>query len=372
MIDRKRFRLQRQSVDKPFLVVRAGASGPPRYTGTQAAGVPLSEQVAAFCQKNFFLVGMFAAIGFARVAPSLGQRGTWPEYMIKHLGVTLVFLLSGLSLELSQLTRALSNMKLNLLIQTITFAVWPFVIGRPLTRALSTLGFFPQPLLDGVLIMLSLPTTVNMCVILCSTAGGNVATALCNAVLSNLAGIFLTPALLFHFFGSHIQLPFVDMLLKLSTKVLLPVAAGQLLRTTPIKGYCDKQSKLIKRLQEIILLSILWNAFCNAFTESLGLELKHGLGLLALLASMHATAFVILFAFFDRAGFSPGEVVAAVFCSAQKTLAFGLPLVNIVFEGSPNLAAYCAPIMFIHPVSLILGSMFIPRMQVYLAKGKHK
>jgi len=40
-----------------------------------------------------------------------------------------------------------------------------------------------------------------MCVILTRSAGGNVSSALCNAVIGNMMGIFATPALLVHFFG---------------------------------------------------------------------------------------------------------------------------------------------------------------------------
>jgi solute carrier family 10 (sodium/bile acid cotransporter), member 7 len=56
-----------------------------------------------------------------------------------------------------------------------------------------------------------------------------------------------------------------------------------------------------------------------------------------------------------------------MFCASQKTLAFGLPLVNTVFEGSSNLASYCAPIMFIHPIQLIIGSLIVPRLEQYMA-----
>ncbi|GKY95114.1 hypothetical protein MPSEU_000475300 [Mayamaea pseudoterrestris] len=326
-------------------------------------------EIKKFCSKYLFLVGMFVAVAMARLFPSLGTNGgvLRPELFIGKFGVMLVFFLSGLSLELSQLTRAFSNVKLNAIVQFVLFAIWPFGIGLPLTKGLSSLNFFPKPLLDGVLIMMSLPTTVNMCVILTSTAGGSIATALCNAVLSNLAGIFLTPALLFHFFGSHIQLPFLDMLFKLSNKVLLPVIVGQALRATPIKSFCDAHGNLFKRLQEFILLSILWNAFCTAFSESIGLELKHGLGLLVVLPTVHSFSLLALLAIFHKLGYKRDEVVAAAFCASQKTLAFGLPLVNTIFEGSPNLAAYCAPIMFIHPMQLIVGSLMVPRLQKYIS-----
>ena len=64
---------------------------------------------------------------------------------------------------------------------------------------------------------------INMCILLTSASGGNVATALCNTVISNMAGIALTPALLLRFFGRAIELPFLELVSKLCNKVLLPV-----------------------------------------------------------------------------------------------------------------------------------------------------
>jgi sodium/bile acid cotransporter 7 len=123
-----------------------------------------------------------------------------------------------------------------------------------------------------------LPTTINMCIILTSAAGGSgefliqtweslllswqrinlqlaapfsVATALCNTVISNLAGIFVTPALLLRFFGKSIELPFLDLVQKLCSKVLLPVAVGQALRATPMKEIYSKHTGFFKRFQEV-------------------------------------------------------------------------------------------------------------------------
>jgi sodium/bile acid cotransporter 7 len=114
-------------------------------------------------------------------------------------------------------------------------------------------------------------------------------------------------------------------------------------------------------------LGIVWNAFCNAFSSGLGLEFRHSLILLALLPTLHLASLGILFKFFSSPflKLTRQEVVAAMFCSSQKTLAFGLPLVNTIFAGNPNLAAYCAPIMFIHPLQLIVGSFLLPRINLY-------
>lgn len=219
------------------------------------------EKVKNFVSKNFFLLGMFCAVSLARLAPQLGVDGGIfrPELFIGKYGVFFIFLLSGLSLEVSELKHAIGNTKLNFLIQFTSFIAWPFLVGLPLVQMLGKFipkitgvgQLLPQPLLDGLLILTCLPTTVNMCIFLTSAANGSVASALCNAALGNLLGIFATPALLLRFFGTSIELPFAAMVAKLVNKVLLPVSVGQALRSTPMKEIYEKNSKIFKRSQEV-------------------------------------------------------------------------------------------------------------------------
>lgn len=189
----------------------------------------ITQKTKEFISKQFFPLGMVVAVSLAKLYPWLGENGSIlrPEHFIGQYGVATIFLLSGLSLRLSELSDAISNVSLNMAIQFATFVVWPFCIGLPLTKALGSFNnnfLLPRPLLDGLLILSCLPTTINMCVVLTSTSGGNVACSLCNAVTSNVAGIFITPALLIMFLGKReINLPFLDMVKKLCGKVLLPV-----------------------------------------------------------------------------------------------------------------------------------------------------
>jgi solute carrier family 10 (sodium/bile acid cotransporter), member 7 len=334
---------------------------------------PRNFDVKKFVNKNFFLLAMPVAVGLARLFPSLGVSGgvLKPEKYIAKYGVALIFLISGLSLELDQLVKAISNVKLNLMIQVVSFLLWPFMIGVPLTSFLarSFPALMPQSLLDGILILTTLPTTVNMCIILTTSAGGNTAAAICNAVLSNIAGILITPALIFRFFGAQIKLPFVEMVVQLCNKVLLPVIVGQVLRLTAVKKVYNKYTTFFKRMSEMLLLSILWNAFCNAFTHGLGIDVGNTISLTILLSTLYMLSLGAIFKLFSLPLFrlSRGEVVAGMFCGAQKTLAFGLPLVNTIFAGSPNLAAYVAPIMVVYPIQIVLGSTLLPALERYIA-----
>ena len=92
-------------------------------------------------------------------------------------------------------------------------------------------------------------------------------------------------------------------------------------------------------MQQVVLLGIVWNAFSNAFTSGLGLEVKHAVSLLTLLPAVHIASLASIFSLFRSSvfDFSTGEAIAATFCGAHKTLAFGLPLINTIFDGNPNL-----------------------------------
>lgn len=240
-----------------------------------------------FWKRNFFIVGMAIGVSLAKLNPSLGVAGTIPERILSNYGVFLVFLLSGLSLEMRDLKASLLDLRLNLLIQLWSLLVWPCLIGLPTVAALRSCAawnhypflskFLPtEELLDGILITTCLPTTINMCVFLSSAANANVATALCNAILGNLLGIIVTPAWLLHFFGGNtttnrgpiIDLPFHTMVSKLCSKVLLPVSIGQVLRGIPkVKHWYKSHSQFFKKASEVRVL--------NAYFMTLTIVLRH-------------------------------------------------------------------------------------------------
>ena len=147
------------------------------------------------------------------------------DIWVGSFAVFLIFFLSSLATESSELHQAISNIKLNFSIQFISFIVWPFLIGLPLTRFMSrwTPHLLSKELLDGILILTCLPCTVNMAILLTGASGGHLATALCNTVIGNMLAIIVTPALLLYFYGSKIGLNFGDILIKLSQKVVFPV-----------------------------------------------------------------------------------------------------------------------------------------------------
>ena len=107
-----------------------------------------------------------------------------------------------------RLAAAATRVRAHAAIQAFSLGAIP-LITLAACAALSTAGLLSPPVRDGMLTLSVLPTTVNMCVALSRTAGGDEALAVFNAILGNLLGIVVTPALLLFLLGRTGAVPVV-------------------------------------------------------------------------------------------------------------------------------------------------------------------
>lgn len=161
---------------------------------TGAAGVAKNgarARMRAIWAQHWFLCLLPVAFGLAWWAPQIAAKGGWlkPEVTTK-LGVGLIFLLQGLQLPMAQVRSAIGQVRLHAVVQGMTFVGFP-ALG--LAAALLVGRWLPEELRLGLVFLSVLPSTVSSAAVLTATAGGNTAGAICNAVLSSLLGILLTP-----------------------------------------------------------------------------------------------------------------------------------------------------------------------------------
>ncbi|KAJ1623963.1 putative sodium bile acid cotransporter [Pavlovales sp. CCMP2436] len=344
-----------------------GITRPALVASEASQPVPARSAVREFCSKNSFPIGMAVAVAAAHMAPWLGETGgpLRPELTVGKLGCSTIFFLSSLSLRLSDLTKAATSVRLNALVQLTSLGAWPAVTWCmvALMRALG--APFSSGLLDGLLVTACLPTTVNMCVLMTQKAGGNVALAITNAVIANTLGVFVTPLLLFSVLGKTIDVKFAAVCMQLASRVLLPVLLGQLARNSgTVTAFASTHKKGIKYVSELIILGVIFNTFCDSFSRA---SLALGRADILLLALGMPVVYTLCFLcgarLLSRLPIAPADATAALYCASQKTLAFGLPVIRLIFAGSPDLAYYTAPIMVLHPLQLFLGSALMPTLK---------
>ncbi|CAM9509335.1 unnamed protein product, partial [Sphacelaria rigidula] len=251
--------------------------------------------------------------------------------------VSAIFFLVGLTIRLGELAGAALNVRLNLLVQIFSLGAMP-AMGWVLSRLLLASGLHPY-LSDGVAILMTLPTTVNMCVILTQSAGGNTAVAAFNAVLGNLLGVVVTPALLLLLVGKRLDMApsLLATFQKLGVKVVLPLAVGQLARFTPVRVLHERRPKVISRLSECILLTVIYTTFCDTFRNGTSVGTAAGgasgglLVLLGVLPLFHLFSIACLnvLSKLPFLKLSERDRIAVMFCGSHKTLAFGIPLIKV-------------------------------------------
>ena len=106
---------------------------------------------------------MLSCVAAASLAPEFGANGgpLRPEITVNKIAVRAMFLISGMNLPLAELRAAVTNVRANLLIQTFIFGVAGVVVALATGPALGALGLLTPRLIDGLVVLACLPTTIG-------------------------------------------------------------------------------------------------------------------------------------------------------------------------------------------------------------------
>jgi predicted Na+-dependent transporter len=120
-------------------------------------------------------------------------------------------------------------------------------------------------------------------------------------------------------------------------------------------------------------LAIVWNVFSDTFVSGIGVG---GAALANLMIAMPASYLGLSWIFWELSkrllpGLDAPTRAAALFCSPQKTLAFGIPFIKTALGHRPDIAYILAPLLIYAPSQLLLGSaLIVPAMSKLIQKGQ--
>lgn len=301
-----------------------------------------------------FLRSMVLAVILASLLPDIGKSGGWLHLdAFIDYGIALVFFLHGVGIPGGQLRAGLGNWRLHVLVQAFTFIVFPllFLAFRPGAETL-----LPPLLMLGFFYLCVLPSTITSSVAITALARGNVPAALFNATASSVLGIVLTPLLVSLMAKQTGTGPaFAEAVGGIATLLLLPFVLGRLLhaRLAPHFGRIRKYTGLLDRGVVLLLVFV-----CFSDSAAAGLWRDYGAGILLLTLAgtlvFLATALLLTTWAARLLGFSTEDEIVAVFCGSKKTLAAGVPMAKVLFGAHPGLGLIMLPIMFYHPLQLMV------------------
>lgn len=308
-----------------------------------------------------FVVALAVTVLFALAWPTPGVTGG-----ILHAdkaaswGVAVIFFLYGVSLAPRRLLEGAARFELHLVVQISTFLVFPAVV----LAVLALIGDrLPEALATGFFFLAALPSTVSSSVAMTSLARGNVPVAIFNASISSLIGVVATPMLMawyLHTVGAGLALG--PVILKLMMLVVLPMVVGQAARPL-LARWVDRHKALVRVADRTVILAIVYNSFCDSVAA--GVWRGHSPVLLLEMVAGVLVLFAVVYVLVQLAcrllGFARADMVAVVFCASKKSLATGLPMAQVMFNGAPDLSLIITPIMLYHFLQLVIVGVIAGR-----------
>jgi sodium/bile acid cotransporter 7 len=191
-----------------------------------------------------------------------------------------------------------------------------------------------------------------------------VAAAVLNAVVSNVLGIVLTPAMVLLLLGAEGREDLHRVALSLGATVALPLAVGQLARLPCSATLLDRLVACGPVLCKLLLLGIVFCSFCDSVAapstvDAAGVAVLVGTELvqhLLVLGLVYATSLMLRV--------EPADRTTLLLLGSQKTLVMGLPLLKLMYANDPaRLSVICLPLLVHEPLQLLVNTALAQRLK---------
>jgi len=202
-----------------------------------------------------FIVALLVSAIVASFVPATGP-GLEVLKDVSLVAIGLLFFLYGARLSTAETVAGLKHWRLHAAILSTTFVAFPLV---GLSAQLLEPGLLTPTLANGVLLLCLVPSTVQSCVVYTRIARGNVAGAVVSASLSNLVGVFLTPALVALLMTSDAHVD-AGAVIRIVLQLFVPFVLGQLLRPV-IGGFVARHDPRLTLYDRSSILLVVFVAF---------------------------------------------------------------------------------------------------------------
>ncbi|WP_299154973.1 bile acid:sodium symporter family protein [uncultured Christiangramia sp.] len=305
-------------------------------------------------RSNWFIIAIFVAIVIAYFLPQGPE--ILPLKNITDIGIGLIFFFYGLKLSPAEFKQGLMNYKIHIIIHLTTFVVFPLL-------CIACLPLFEDGLQSESWIALfflgTLPSTVSSSVVMVALAKGNLPTAIFNASLSGLIGIFATPLWLGLVLESSTDFDFFSVLQKLMLQIVAPLLIGLFLQKF-LGNWARKHGKKLSNFDKATIILIIYTSFSNSFSSNIFVDISRS-EILKMAGIVIVLFFLVYYGtlFASKAlKLNTSDTITAQFCGTKKSLVHGSVMVRVIFGSTANSGLILLPIMLYHSTQLILIAWF--------------
>lgn len=298
------------------------------------------------------------AILLASVLPATGDGRVIAQW-VSNGAIFVLFFLNGLRLPRGEVLHGMRHWRF-----LLPLVVWCFgamaLAGKGLELGLA--GAVPPLVALGFLYLGVLPSTVQSATAYSSLAGGNVASSVVAAALTNILGVFICAPLFAALGGGGA----VDMglggLAKVFAILILPFAIGQALQRR-LSSWVGAHRDLVTWMDRLSIAVAVYVAMSGAVEQGLWTAIgpAQWAVLLAGVSAMLLAGFGGAWLTGGWLGLPRGDRIAFLFAGAHKSVAMGAPLAAVLFP--PQVAGMVLlPLLVYHLLQLVISAPLATRL----------
>ncbi len=311
-------------------------------------------------KKYWFIIGLVVVFGVT-MADTIGSISVLGKWLKHHKGpdtvIVLIFLFSGLLLDIGQIKQGLTDIKGLLIALFLIFIISP-VLG-------AAWGFLPLPtgVIIGMFLVASMPTTLSSGVVMTGASGGNMAHALLITICASWLSVFTIPfslSFLLQAMGNDmpIHIDRTAIMIKIGLFVLVPLITGILIKHFT-KDVLKPYMFYLSTSNQIFILGIVWMAVSES--RQVILDGKGVIPLVCLSVIVFHTLLVVAGFFLTSvAGLKPGKRESVIFMGGQKTLPLSIIIQVTLF---PQLGAVLVVCVLHHILHLMIDGWMVGRLK---------
>lgn len=358
-----------------------------------------------YAVKKWFFVGLACFIALANSYP-----GATDGVHIDYWAVAIIFFISGLSISTKDLLSNLYYVQAHISILIMSFLITSSIVfGICCGIKAANNDAISNWMLAGLIVTATCPTTVSSNVVMTRQADGNVALCLCEVIIGNMLGAFVTPALAQMFLtgtwnfanpanGTSVSTVYRHVMMQIGLSVFVPMFVGQVVQNIFPKQVKWCLTKLIlNKVGTFMLLLVMWSSFCTAFRQNAFTSVSHksiimicffNLGIylfFTLVCFVYARpvfllkifknepdeksskTYKILYHIFRPFYYSRKDTITILLCGPAKTAALGVSLVTSQYGlDNPHLGQLLVPLVLYQAEQVFTAGMLVPYMKKWI------
>ncbi|GAB7365453.1 hypothetical protein MBLNU230_g6526t1 [Neophaeotheca triangularis] len=366
---------------------------PPTTSQNKTSAKPKStpQKLLHLLQTHWFLLALSLLILLASQVQVPPAQQNLKKTLTTYICVTLIFLLTGCTLDTHTLILNAARWRLHLFVQVQCFLLTSAITFGVAAAAGTNRNFMDPGLLVGLVFMGTVATTISSNVVMTRQAKGNTALTVVQTTLGNFLGVFLTPALVVMYLSAPglwwtEVLPstgagewegiYRRVLFQLGLTIYVPLFVGQVLRWLApgmVKRVCVDWK--VGKLGSVALLVVLWQTYDQAFAVG-AFEAVPGDNMV-FVVFMSMGLFVVFFGVglgLSLLWLPRRDVVAVCYCVPAKGIAMAVPISQGTFGGvSTELESKIQiPIVVYQGLQLVAGALLVPLFKKWIEKEEKR